>query len=163
MNLYFRLFRMLISGYFRSEIDFLATSRYSFRAWPLDCDINLHLTGSRYISFMDLARVNHLIKVKMLKKILQKKWLPVVGIVQLRYLKPIKPMAKLNVETQVLSWDEKYYYIEQKFISRGITCAVGLVKVAFIGNGKVIPINKIFQLFGDVPTPPVDPSTISMK
>jgi len=57
MNLYLRLLLIIIKiKRLRLCIEPEGTSRISFRVWPHDCDLNLHLTNSRYLAFMDLAR-----------------------------------------------------------------------------------------------------------
>jgi hypothetical protein len=54
MNLYFRMliiFLKIWSGHRKRWSD---ESVVNFRAWPMDCDVNFHLTGSRYIAIADL-------------------------------------------------------------------------------------------------------------
>lgn len=97
MNLYFRL--LYIFGFelrrLRRVIGFLETSRYSFRALPSDCDINLHVTNSRYLAFMDLARTWMLAEMKLLKPVLNKRWFPIVNANAITYVKDIKPWQNL--------------------------------------------------------------------
>ena len=69
MNLYFRIILVLIKSFFAKKISPLTSSTLSFRALPFDCDINLHLTNARYLSFMDLGRTYYVGQLKMIGKL----------------------------------------------------------------------------------------------
>ena len=56
MNLYFRLILVFIKSLFAGKRNPLEASVVHFRVWPLDCDVNLHLTNSRYFAFADLGK-----------------------------------------------------------------------------------------------------------
>ena len=70
MNLYFRLLRILFKCLFASRSGVLEECRIRYRAWPLDCDINLHMTNARYFALCDLARTYYLGQVGVLVKML---------------------------------------------------------------------------------------------
>jgi acyl-CoA thioesterase FadM len=142
MNLYFRLFLLL---FWRTRhcrrIDFLDVSRIQYRALPSDCDVNFHLTNSRYPAFMDLARTYMLAEMGLLKKFIKLKWMPIVNAAEFTYIRDIKPFQKFEIETKIVGWDEKYFYIEQRFVSeRGLHCIVH-VRGVFVCKGKQIPLD----------------------
>ncbi|MDG2319333.1 MAG: hypothetical protein P8L79_03640 [Rhodospirillaceae bacterium] len=62
MNILFRLVWMFLTVGRRSRCNVLDVSCVSFRVLPTDLDVNFHLTNARYFSFMDLSRVDHLIR-----------------------------------------------------------------------------------------------------
>lgn len=62
MNLIFRLIWMIITASLGSRRDIMGESHMTFRCLPTDLDMNLHMTNSRYHSFMDLSRVDFMIR-----------------------------------------------------------------------------------------------------
>ncbi|MCL1051317.1 thioesterase family protein [Shewanella abyssi] len=146
MNLYFRLF-WLFAWRTRhcNKIGFLGTSKLTFRALPSDCDINFHLTNSRYPAFMDLARTYMMAEMGSLKRFIKLGWMPIINAAAFTYIRDIKPWAKFEIETKLVGWDEKYFYIEQRFVSeRGLHC-IALVRGVFICKRKQVPIADMLQ------------------
>ncbi|ARD20454.1 thioesterase family protein [Shewanella japonica] len=165
MNLYFRLiWLMLWRNRQAKKIGFLDTSRISYRALPLDCDINMHLTNSRYPAFMDLARTHMIAEMGLMQKFLKLKWLPIVNASEFTFFRDIKPMEKFEIETRIVGWDEKYFYIEQRFVTaRGLHCIMH-VRGVFICKGKQVPITDLVATAGyEGPTPAMPPELVKWK
>lgn len=158
MNLYFRLFWLFLwrIRHCRS-IGFLELSRITYRALPSDCDINFHLTNSRYPAFMDLARTYMMAEMGLLKPFLKLKWMPIVNASAFTYIKDIKPLSSFDIETQIVGWDEKYFYIEHRFVSdAGLHCIV-YVRGVFVHKRKLVPISQLISVAGfdgEMPTLP---------
>ncbi|MCE9679678.1 thioesterase family protein [Shewanella sp. AS1] len=165
MNLYFRLFWLLVWRIRHCRrIDFLGTSLIDFRALPLDCDINFHLTNSRYPAFMDLARTHMLAEMGLLKRFLKLKWMPIVNAAEFTYIRDIKPLHKFQIESRVVGWDEKYFYIEQRFVSdRALHCIVH-VRGIFVCGRKQVPISQMLAEIGfDQEAPALPPEVEKWK
>ncbi|MTI30931.1 acyl-CoA thioesterase [Xanthovirga aplysinae] len=148
MNLYFRLFFILIKGWFVNRLPQLHVWRTSFIVLPWDCDLNFHLTNSRYLSFADLARTEVIIRLGLLRKTLRRKWAMVVSAQNITYIRPVPPLAQLEMETEILCWDEKYFYFEHRYKVKEKLYAVSLVRGAFIKGKEVIPFHKVAELIG---------------
>ena len=162
MNLYFRIILVLIKSFFAKKISPLTSSTLSFRALPFDCDINLHLTNSRYLSFMDLGRTYYVGQLKMIGKLLKKKWMPVVASSEITFIRQVKPFQKVTLTTQLLTWDEKYQYFYQHFSTDKQIVATALVKTAAYTKDGAVAMEKILQLVGEeIPAPPI-PETITL-
>ncbi|WP_434927564.1 thioesterase family protein [Shewanella sp. HL-SH8] len=165
MNLYFRLVWLFMWRIRHCPgIGFLGTSKISYRALPFDCDVNLHLTNSRYPAFMDLARTYMIADMGLMKKFLKMKWMPIVNASEFTYIRDIKPFEKFEVETKVVGWDEKYFYIEQRFVTaRGLHCIVH-VRGVFICKGKQVPIDTLVLEAGyEGATPELPPEVVKWK
>ncbi|GGI81474.1 thioesterase family protein [Shewanella gelidii] len=150
MNLYFRLFWLLFwrVRQVNEAIDFLGVSKISYRALPSDCDINFHLTNSRYPAFMDLARTYMLAEMGLLKRFLKLKWFPIVNATEFTFIKDIKPLSQFEIESKLVGWDEKYFYIEQRFISeQGLHCIVH-VRGVFVCKRKQVAITDLLDVAG---------------
>ncbi len=156
MNLYLRLLklilRLLLQG---SPPPAVRSSRLSFRVWPWDCDINLHLTNSRYLSFMDLGRTHLIHQSGVMGLLLKRRWLPVAQAVHMTFIRPINPFQSFELISELVFWDERYWYITQRFEVNGRTCAIGLVRGVLLDSEKrVVPLNRIFETAGVTLIPP---------
>lgn len=160
MNLYFRFALLFLwrIGHCK-RIDFLDTSKINYRVLPLDCDINLHLTNSRYPAFMDLARTYMIAEIGLMKQFLKNKWLPIVNAAEFTYIRDIKPFEKFTIETKIVGWDEKYFYIEHRIVTaRGLHC-IAHVRGVFVCRGKQVPIETLIAAAGytgDTPELPAE-------
>ncbi|MCG9698105.1 thioesterase family protein [Shewanella sp. Isolate11] len=161
MNLYFRLFWLMMWRIRRcQEIDFLGTSKIDYRALPSDCDINFHLTNSRYPAFMDLARTYMLAEMGLLSRFIKLKWMPIVNAVEFTYIRDIKPLRKFEIESKVVGWDEKYFYIEQRFVSENTLHCIVHVRGVFICRRKQVPITTMLAEVGYHQNPPPLPPEV---
>ena len=149
MNLYFRLLWLIITQYRRSKkMPILGCSKTKFRVLPFDCDINLHLNNARYLSFMDLSRLHYLLEMGIFFRFLKMGWLPILNASELTFVRDLRPNQKFWVETRMLGWDEKYYYIEQQFVSeRGVHC-IATVRGVFVCKRKIVPVRDILDNVG---------------
>lgn len=157
MNLYFRLLFVLFKSLFSTTIRVLDESRLSFRVWPFDCDINFHLTNARYLALCDLSRIYYMGQVGVLAKLLKRKWLPVVQSQEISYFKPVNPFQRIEVLTNLVYWDQKYWYTEHRFVVADHVCAVVQVRGVFIKGKKVVSMHDVVALAGEDVTVPVKP------
>ena len=148
MNLIFRLFWLFITASKRKRIGLIDESELTLRVLPTDLDINLHLTNARYLSMMDLGRTELIIQTGVLKKVLAKRWLPVVAVANLKFYKQINPFQRFKLITKIIGWDEKWIYIEQRFEVNENLAAVGVIKGLFRSKSGSVPTEEILRLTG---------------
>ena len=84
----------------------------TMRVWPNDLDLNMHANSGRYLSFMDVGRVDLLSRMKLLRKVTSMGWRPLVAGVEITYRKSLLPFEKFSVKSRILRWDEKWFYFE---------------------------------------------------
>lgn len=160
VNLYLRLLKLLFLLPFVRRQMLLDSGRIAFRVWPNDCDINLHLNNGRYLTFMDLGRTHLLAQIGMLGMLLKYRWAPVLSAAEISYLRPIRPFQKFDLSTRLLTWDEKYFYMEQRFVASGQLCAVALVKGLFLHRGKRVQSRAILAALNLDSTAPDMPEVL---
>jgi acyl-CoA thioesterase FadM len=112
MLLLFRFLYTILKSGFRSKIGPLDSSVVRFTALPHDCDLNFHLNAGRFMSFMDIARVELLGRMRVLRPALKRGWRPIMGGTVVRYRRSVMPFETFTIESRVLGWDEKWFYIE---------------------------------------------------
>ncbi|MDH5631677.1 MAG: thioesterase family protein [Gammaproteobacteria bacterium] len=146
MNLYLRLLRILLKTPFARSMDLFATADIMFRVWPTDCDLNMHMNNGRYLTLMDLGRINFMARVGLLAKLVRRRWFPVIASVTSSYLRPLPPFRRFRLATRLLGWDEKYFYMEQCFYSNGRLCANMIVKGLMLNAGRPVPSEQVLAL-----------------
>ena len=170
MNLIFRLIGICVMYlYDQRRINPLDISELKFTVWPTDLDANIHMNNGRYLSIMDLGRLDLLVRLNLIKTVFKNKWMPVLSAVSIRYRLPLNPFQKFNLQTKVVWWDEKWFYMEQRFIISGgnkqdAVAAIAFVKGSFYSKQRktTIPTSELIPLMGltDADTPE-QPSYIS--
>ncbi|MCS5712128.1 thioesterase family protein [Candidatus Berkiella aquae] len=156
MNLYLRLLWLLIRlPWLPKQADPLAASVLNMRVMPNDLDIYLHVNNGRYLTLMDLGRLHLMAVMGLLKPIQKSGFAPLLGSVKVHFIRSLRVFEKFKQTTQVIYWDEKWFYIEQKIFKGEELYVTALMKILFISKeGKVAP-QRLFQL---LPKPPTQPS-----
>ncbi len=155
MNLYLRLLWLLWRLRSAQRRGLFEESRIAFRVWPADCDLNLHMNNGRYLTFMDLGRVHLTAQSGLLREAWRQRWMPVLAGAEVTFIRSLQPFARFELVTRLLTWDEKYIYLEQGFESDGRLCAQAYVKGVFLHKGARVPNAEILRAIGydDVPPP----------
>jgi acyl-CoA thioesterase FadM len=139
---------MFITAAFGARRDPMAENRMTFRCWPTDLDINRHMTNSRYHSFTDLVRIDLVIRSGAWKRLRAVGALPVLASAVMRFRKSIMPFQKVIVTAKVLSWDERWIYIEHRFLVGDNVVAISIVKTTFLNKQGRIPMDELITLMG---------------
>jgi len=156
MNLLWRLLRILLCAPFRSRIAFLQASSLSFRVWPLDLDLNIHLTNSRYFSLMDLGRVDWLLRSNTWKHVRRAGLNAVLGGSLVRYRRSLTPFQRFTLTTRLLGWDERWFYFEQTMAGPGGTACLAAQRAGFTKAGRLVPPAVLLEhLAPHTPAPPL--------
>ncbi len=157
MNLLYRLIRVVIQALFRGRIGFFEASTLTFRVLPNDLDLNMHMTNSRYLSIMDLGRVDLITRTEMGKYFLKGRWQAMLGAAHIRFRRGLSPFEKYQLVTQIIGVDDKWMYIEQRFESKGSVVAYAVVRGVFLKNGKTVTVTDVLEELGidDLSLPPL--------
>lgn len=137
------------------------------RVMPWDCDLNFHLTNSRYPALLDLVRVRYFLAIGMLPLLLQRRWGVVVSSQTITYIREIKPFARVTTKIKVVHWDRKYLYTEDRFLVGDQIHARAFTRLAFIKAGKVASFSHLLeeiagkrgQAFQSFESPPIERQT----
>ena len=160
MNLITRLLRVLISSLLRPRMDMLDSSTLSFRVLPTDLDLNLHMNNARYLSFMDLGRTDLLLRAGMLGMVHRERWRPVVGSIDIKFRRPLKPFQRFTLRSRLLCWDEKWLYLEQWIESARGVHAVATVRGLFVARKGSVPSRTVMDRMGHREESPPFPTQV---
>lgn len=144
VNLFLRLFYLLLRTWLGGRRSPTATSTVSFRVWPHDLGWRDHLPNYRFFSFLELGRfeVWHASRLPFSGRYQTR----MIAAQELVYLRPIRPLSAFNCQTRLLGWDHKYCYYLHQVYCRGQLAAVGLVKEVCLHRGLVVAPQTVLQL-----------------
>lgn len=157
MNLIFRVIAVFW-GYFwdHRRTDPLATSVLSFRVLPNDLDPNWHMNNGRYLTIMDLGRLDMTLHSGLMAAVIRNRWMPVLGGATIAYQRPLAPFQRYTLTTRILAWDEKWIYLEQCFDAEGKRSATAMVRALVRGKDRSIPTAEVMHAVGlSAPSPPL--------
>ena len=162
MNLYLRLLLLLIRLIGLRRQALFGESRVGFRVLPNDCDVNFHMNNGRYLSFMDLGRLHLVAQIGLLGIILRRRWGAALGAAEINFIRPLAPFRKFELVTRLVTWDEKYAYMEQRFESRGVLCAHAFVKGLFLERNRPVAPSEVAARLGATNVPPPMPEELQI-
>ena len=169
MNLWFRVFWVMILAMTRPRAGHVLTPlRLTLRVLPNDLDTNYHMNNGRYLTIMDLGRFYLILRTGLLRLMVQQKSVPILAAATIRYRMPLDPFQKFHLDTRLVCWDDKWVYIEQRFIyadgpKKDAVAAIGLVKGGFYDkkNKTTLPTQLLLDSLNISDHSPAFPPEIS--
>ena len=161
MKLLFRLFWLILTQSRRSRVNILDAVQTQIRVYPNDLDIFMHVNNGVYLTYADLARTDLMLRSDVFHLIRKQGWYPVVAAETIQFKKSLKLGQKVTITTQILGWDEKSFYLEQRYSRGADWIATALIDARFLSTkgGKVLP-EQIRELVGFEQTSPELPSYV---
>jgi YbgC/YbaW family acyl-CoA thioester hydrolase len=160
VNLFVRLIRVYLRTLGRrSSLTLFDSSSISLRVYPNDLDIYGHVNNGRYLTLMDLGRFDLILRSKLREMIGRQKWNPLVATVSIRYKKSLKVFQAFTLNTKIVAWDERWFFLEQTFVRDHQVYAHAWVRGLFYGSQGRVPTKFILKALGESrPSPPVPDS-----
>lgn len=166
MNLWLRLVWLLLTAPFRPKISVPdGFSTLTLRVLPNDLDLSLHMNNGRYLTIMDLGRIDLIIRGGLGKAVWRNGWTPVANAVVIRFRRELRAFERYRLETRAVAWTEQAVVMEQRFVfaagdREGQVAAKALVKGAIYDRKeeRYVPIPDLFELIGGpAESPPMSP------
>lgn len=156
MNLFMRLLWLRLVGRFRPRCHFLGPVRTPFRVWPTDLDVLRHVNNGTYFSLLDLGRMDLVQRAGLVGELRRRGWFPVVTTESMGFRRPLMLGQRFDVETRVLGWNERSFYLHQRFIRDDEVVAGGLILGRFLRRegGSVRPTD-VATLVGEPESPEI--------
>lgn len=109
-----------------------------YRVLPQDMGFRNHLPNYRYLSFIELNITRWLLACSHQKGLKSLQW--IIAMQEMVYLKEIKFLDKMSVNSSLVGWDHKYVYFEHRFFVKSQLMAVGMTKFVLVNKqGKCTP------------------------
>ena len=143
-----RMARILTASLTAPPVELFDSVTLRFRALPSDCDANLHINNGRYLQLMDLGRFALVARLGLGRAMLKRKWGAVVGAAEMEFLKEIRLFSAFELTTRIVGWDEKWVYMEQRFMRGAELAAVGRVQGVFRANNRTVRTAEVLAELG---------------
>jgi len=162
MNLVIRMIWLLLTVRRRSRLGATEEGRVTLRCWPNDLDTNMHMNNGRYLTIMDLGRLDLILRTGLLPVMRARKWFPVVGSAKVNFKRSINVFETFELTTRVIGWDDKWLYMEHRMERDGRVAAQAFIKGVFLGpDGKVATDELVAAIGHDGPSPALDPEMVA--
>lgn len=159
MNLWMRLLWVLATVWRRPGLVLPSgTARLSFRVWPHDLDMSLHMNNGRYWTLMDLGRIDLVLRSGLLRAVLRNGWTPVASAGTIRFRRELRLFEAFEIETKLVFWDDTRFVIEQRLVKRrnGAISSTALVLAGLYDRKQkcFVPVRTLLELSGfDIESP----------
>lgn len=161
MNLFLRLLLLFLTYRFRPRCDVLGPARKHFLVWPPDLDELFHVNNGVYLSMLDVARVDMLLRSGMAQRLRRAGFYPVVAAETIRFRRSLQLFQAFEVETRIIGWDEKAFIIQHHFLRRDELVAEAVVRARFLKRkGGTVSTHELLTLLGRSDTSPALPEWI---
>ncbi len=148
MNLYLRLLRLWLKVRRGPVEQQLNSSRLPLRVWPNDLDLFGHMNNGRYLTLMDLGRLQIVMKSGLLRVMRKHNWYAVVAAVEMRFRRPLRLWQRYTLITEIVDWDETWFLFEQRFESAGKVYARALVQAQFRHQRERVAVVTVLESVG---------------
>jgi YbgC/YbaW family acyl-CoA thioester hydrolase len=160
MNLWFRLLALWLTARRRPPVDLLGECVTPFRVTVGDLDALGHMNNGRYLTLLDLARTDLIIRSGAHDVLHARRWYPVVTAETIAFHRELRLGQPFTVTTRTLGWDDRSVLLQQEFRrghdGRGEVLAEAVVRALFlrVGGGRV-PTAELLAATGhaDAPRP----------
>jgi len=165
MNLWLRLLWLLLTVKRRPALTPPhEVSRLHFRVWPHDLDPNLHMNNGRYLTIMDLGRLDYVLRSGLWRPVRAHGWAPMLGGAVIRFRRELRPFARFRLDTRIVAWSDTIGVMEQTFVlqssaGREVIAARALVKAGFYDRQtrSFVPIKRLIEALGVPPEASISP------
>ncbi|MCB2186392.1 MAG: thioesterase family protein [Deltaproteobacteria bacterium] len=158
MYVWLRAARALARSRRAPSLGMLDDSVLRLRVGLGDLDVNFHLNNGRYLTLMDVGRLDLLGRTGMLRLLYRNKWWPRLASATIRYRRSLEAFEAFELRTRARYWDAKWLYLESLFERQGEVCAQGLVKWVFKeADGRTVAPATVSRALGGPDEPPPSP------
>jgi acyl-CoA thioesterase FadM len=152
VNLYFRLLLMRLTSRRRGRLGLWDTARTGFRVLPTDLDLFRHMNNGRYLTIMDVARLDLLVRSGFWARVRARGWYPVVAGQTITYRRSLTLGQRFVVESRILGTHDRWSYVEQTFLVGDEVAARAVVRNRFLHDGGgTVSAAELAELVGPVP------------
>lgn len=140
MNLWLRLIWMLLTVWWRRQVSILDSSSLSMRVMPNDLDFNGHVNNGRFLTLADVGRMDFVLRSGAAKAAFRLRALPIVGDSLAKFRRDLKLFERFDIQTRLLGWDDKWTFMEHRFLRHGRVLGVVVIRGLFKGpQGPIAP------------------------
>lgn len=151
-----RMLKEVINNRRSSRIDLWQVHISYHLCWPWDLDPWLELNNGRTLSLYDLGRIPMAMRIGLVSALRKSGWGMVVAGVSVRFRRRVRVFERLQMQSRVLGWDERFFYLLQSMWREQECVNEMLARMAITDRSKG-GIVKPVELFSKITTQTVSP------
>lgn len=109
---------------------------------PTDLDLVGHMNNGRYLSLFDLGRFDLIMRSGLWDLMRARGWYPVVASSTITHRKSLHLWQRFDIESKVISADDKAIYLEHRAVVRGEIYARLFVRSRFVRRAGGVQIGR---------------------
>ncbi len=158
MNLYFRVLIAFLKNFLRPKIGYREVLTSTHRVWLTDIDLFGHMNNGRYLQVMDVSRSAWMLRTGVAQAMWRNRWSAVIGGAVVRYRRTLNLLQSYRLETRLLSWDEKWWFLQHRFIDEGgRPVAMAIARCALRDRSGWVGTDRVLRAVSPDAVPPVPP------
>jgi YbgC/YbaW family acyl-CoA thioester hydrolase len=147
---YLRLLRIRLAAGRRPPLGLHDVSRVPGRVYPTEIDELRHVNNGVYLSLMDHARLDLMLRSGTWARLRAAGVYPVVTAQTITYRKSLTLGQRYDIESRIAGYSEKHVYIEQRFVVDGQVWERAFVEGRFLRDtGGVVPMSEVGEIVGE--------------
>lgn len=162
MNQYIRLLWVLLTARFRPPCPVLGPCYTSLRVGFTDLDVLRHVNNGVYLSMGDVGRMDLLLRSGLWARLKRTMPFAVVAAETIQFSRPLNLWQAFRLETSVLGWDERFFYLQQRFLRGEQAVATAVVALRFLRrSGGTVGPEEVLATAGQQLSSPVLPPWVA--
>ncbi|MBN9140448.1 MAG: thioesterase family protein [Micrococcales bacterium] len=134
-------------------LDIYDVCRSPRRVWIGDLDELRHMNNGAYLSNLDHARQELVVRTGLWRRMRDAGMYPVVGAQMIAYRRSLELGQRYVIESRFLGLDDRAAYLEQRFVVDGEVYARAYVQGRFLyDRGGTVPMDELARVSGMDPT-----------
>lgn len=161
---YIRTALAILGSTYDPDASIFSTAATYHRAWPWDTDVYGELNNGRILTLGELGRWGLARRVGLLQALKRRQAALAIAGASVRYRKRIPLMTRYRIETRVLGWDERFFYLDVSMWMGETAANQALLRTAFVGrDGVIAPIEIVRDLGHSGPSPALPDWVLAWK
>lgn len=161
MNLLLRLLLLRLRVSRGRRLSVWETAHTRFRVLPTDLDLLFHMNNGKYLSILDVGRMDLLLRSGVWRALRTQGWYPVVAGQTITYRRSLKLGQQFDLYTRMLGFDDRWGYVEQTFCVGDTVYAQAVVRSRFLKeSGGSVEHDELARLVGGFPDELVVPEEL---
>lgn len=150
MYVWLRFGRMLAMVPFKKKVGLLDETTIKFWVGPHDIDPYMHMNNGRYLTIMDVGRVELLIRNGLWQSCRGRGWQPMMTASTVRFKRPLATFQGFTQRSVVIGWDDTQLYVDQTFERKGalMTRCLAALVVYDPAKGRRAPMAEVAAALG---------------
>ncbi len=145
---YLRLLRLFATKNKRKKLNIGDESILPMRVCLSDIDPFIELNNGRHLTMMDFGRFDLAMRSGLLKVVKKQGWGLAVAGASVRYRHRLKFLQRYTLTTQLVGYDEKWFYFHQKTIRNDKIHSAALVRTAVTSKQGVVKTRSVLEAMG---------------